>query len=123
MKRLFFALAAMIFMIVGAKAADTAPSYPGGDAAMKAFIEKNLNYPPEAKANGIEGVVNVGFIVKTDGTIGTIKIIRMVDPDLEQESIRIVKLMPAWNPATKDGVAVEAPAQVSIPFTLTPPAE
>ncbi|MDE6577995.1 MAG: energy transducer TonB [Muribaculaceae bacterium] len=110
-----------LFMMAGigffANAADK-PSFPGGDDALKAYIEKNLQYPAHAKDNGVEGIVNVQFVVFPDGTIGTIKIVRMVDPDLEQEAIRLVKTMPAWTPADKDGVPVESTAQVAIPFVL-----
>ena len=44
---------------------------------------KNLKYPEMARENGVEGVVTVIFTVKADGSIGNIKIKRMVDPDLE----------------------------------------
>lgn len=42
----------------------------------------------------------------------------MVDPDLEAEAIRLVKGMPKWTPADKDGVPVDAPAEVNVNFTL-----
>lgn len=93
-------------------------SYPGGDAAMQAYIEHNLVYPSMPKEMGIEGVVPVEFTVKTDGSIGTIRILRMIDPDLEQEAIRLVKNMPAWTPATEDGTPVESSAKVQISFSL-----
>lgn len=108
-------MAAGIAMSV--KAAEE-PAYPGGKEAMDKFIAATLKYPAPAKDNGVEGVVNVQFTVNADGTIGAIKILRMVDPDLEQEAIRIVKKMPAWIPADKDGVAVESTATVAIPFVL-----
>lgn len=94
------------------------PQYPGGDEALNKYITTNLKYPQVAKDNGIEGIVGVQFLVKEDGSIGSIKIIRMVDPDLEQEAVRLVKNMPAWIPADKDGSPVEAPAQVNVPFIL-----
>ncbi len=93
-------------------------SFPGGEKACKEFINKNVVYPASAQENGVEGVVVVSFTVKTDGTIGNIKIKRMVDPDLEAEAVRVVKKMPNWQPATEDGVAVESTAEVSFPFTL-----
>lgn len=109
---------ALLAFAATATAAKTDPAYPGGKEALDKFITDNLQYPETAKENGIEGVVNVGFTVKADGTIGSIKILRMVDPDLEQESIRIVKKMPRWNPGTVDGKAVDAPAEVSVSFIL-----
>lgn len=98
--------------------AETAPSFPGGKEAMDEFIAKTLVYPTPALENGVEGVVAVSFTVNEDGTIGSIKIVRMIDPDLEQEAIRIVKKMPEWIPAEEDGVAVASNAQIDINFEL-----
>lgn len=96
----------------------TPASFPGGEEAQQQYILLNLKYPSTAKDNGIEGVVAVMFTVKTDGSIGNIKIKRMVDPDLENEAIRLVKQMPAWIPASDNGKPVESTAEVDIPFTL-----
>lgn len=98
--------------------ADTAASFPGGEKAQAEFITKTLVYPPTAIDNGVEGVVTVVFTVKPDGTIGNIKIKRMLDPDLEGEAIRVVKAMPKWTPATKGEVAVESIAEIPFEFKL-----
>lgn len=111
------ALLAFAGITLGVMAADV-PTYPGGKEAMDKFIAATMQYPAPAKENGVEGIVNVRFTVNPDGTIGAIKIVRMIDPDLEQEAIRIIKKMPAWIPAEKDGQAVAADAQVAVPFTL-----
>ena len=105
-------------LFTGMAFAGPAPEYPGGKDAMNQYISSNLKYPDAAKANGIEGVVDVAFTVKADGSIGAIKIVRMVDPDLEQEAIRLVKGMPAWTPADQNGQPVDAQTQVQITFTL-----
>ena len=105
-------------LAVSAMAA-TPASYPGGSGAMQKFITDNMVYPTPALNNGIEGVVTVSVNVAPNGSIGTIKIVRMVDPDLEQEAIRLVKKMPAWKPATDDaGNAVASTVTADIPFTL-----
>ncbi len=117
MKKMIISLLAFAGISLGAMAADS-PTFPGGKEALDKFISTNLIYPETSKSMGVEGIVNVQFIVNTDGSIGSIKIVRMVDPDLEQEAIRIVKKMPAWIPADKDGVPVESTAQVSVPFVL-----
>ena len=117
MKKLILTLMAVVGIFLGAHAADT-PSFPGGKEALDKFIAANLVYPQTSKALGVEGVVTVQFTVNTDGSIGSIKIVRMVDPDLEQEAIRIVKKMPAWIPADKDGSPVESTAEVAVPFVL-----
>ncbi|MDE6716907.1 MAG: energy transducer TonB [Muribaculaceae bacterium] len=110
-------LAILLCSFIGAHAL-TAPVFPGGDSALKAYISDNMKYPVSAKDNGIEGVVGVMFVVRPDGSIGNIKIKRMVDPDLESEAIRLVKNMPKWTPADENGTPVESPAEVDIQFTL-----
>lgn len=94
------------------------PTYPGGKEAMDKFIAETMVYPVTAIENGVEGVVNVHFQVLQNGNLDDIKIVRMVDPDLEQEAIRIVKKMPAWIPADKDGQPVDGAAEIAIVFEL-----
>lgn len=93
-------------------AAAAQPSFPGGEEACNKYITENIKYPQSAKDNGIEGIVNVSFTVMTDGSIGSIKIVNMIDPDLEQEAIRLVKSMPKWTPAEK-------PTTVTLPIKFT----
>ncbi|MBO4966233.1 MAG: energy transducer TonB [Muribaculaceae bacterium] len=118
MKKFTLILASLLLATLSVSAAVVPPSYPGGEEAMQKFIKENLKYPEMSKEMGIEGVVNVQFTVKADGSIGSIKIVRMIDPDLEQEAIRLVKTMPSWTPATDNGSPVDATATVAIPFTL-----
>lgn len=105
-------------LVAGAAYAGTQPEYPGGKAALDNYLSSNMKYPARAAENGIEGIVDVAFIVKTDGSIGSIKIVRMVDPDLESEAIRLVKGMPAWIPAEQNGQPVDAQTQVEVNFVL-----
>lgn len=116
MKR--FLLASALAVVSSAMFADSAASFPGGEEAMKSYLSQNMKYPQMALDNGIEGVVDVAFIVKTDGSVGSIKIVRMVDPDLEQEAIRLVKNMPAWNPAEGPSGAMDSPVTIKIDFIL-----
>lgn len=117
MKKTLLTIACSLLASASLYAADK-PEFPGGQSALDKYLADNVKYPQMAKDNGVEGIVGVQFIVHTDGTLGTIKIIRMVDPDLEQEALRVVKNMPAWIPADKNGEPIEAPAQVNVPFVL-----
>ena len=117
MKKFLFTLTAVAGAILSAAAAGV-PTFPGGDAALKKYISDNTVYPENAKENGVEGIVSVGFIVNTDGSLSQIKVIKLIDPDLEKEAIRVVGIMPAWIPAEKDGTPIEAPSKVDIPFIL-----
>lgn len=116
MKKIMLAMAGLL--LSGVAYAASEPQYPGGKEALDNYLSSNLKYPQSAIDNGIEGVVDVAFIVKTDGSIGSIKIVRMVDPDLESEAIRLVKGMPAWIPADKNGQPIDAQTQVEVNFVL-----
>ena len=93
-------------------------SFKGGQEALAAYLASNVHYPVTAMENGIEGVVTLQFVVKPDGSIGSIKAVRMTDPDLEAEAIRVVKGMPAWVPAEEGGKAVESTVTLPVTFRL-----
>lgn len=98
---------------------DTVPaSFPGGEKALASYISKNLKYPQPSINNGIEGVVHVRFLVKTDGSINNPSVVRLVDPDLEAEALRLVTGMPAWTAATVAGSPVDSESTVQVIFTL-----
>ncbi len=116
MKRLTLLAAATAIAL--SASADSAPSFPGGEAKLNDFIAKTIVYPATARDNGIEGIVTVGCTVNPDGSLSQFKIINMIDPDLESEALRVVKAMPAWTPADKGGKAVAAPVEIPVKFTL-----
>ena len=92
--------------------AETFPSFPGGDAALISWIKANIKYPAKAKEKGVTGrvVVIVTFIIEIDGSLTDIKVNRNTAPEFkaefEAEAIRLVKVMPAWNPARNTGEVV-----------------
>lgn len=92
---------------------DLKPSFPGGESALQEFLESNLQYPEEAKRNNEHGRVDVGFYVDVDGTVTNPCIIRGCTPSLDAEALRIVSIMPEWNPGKQSGepkiVAVTLP--------------
>lgn len=116
MKKITLLMALIFSCLIGY--ADETPSFPGGEEALSKYIKEHTVYPESAKENGVEGVVIVEFIVVTDGSLKDIKVIKLIDPDLESEALRVVKGMPAWIPAEKNGTPVEAPSKVNIPFIL-----
>ena len=98
--------------------ADDKPTFPGGQEALNKYIYDNTNYPEIAKENGVEGIVVIGFLVTTEGSIKDAKVLKFVDPDLEKEALRVVVGMPAWIPAQENGTPIEAPSKVDVPFIL-----
>lgn len=83
-------------------------SYPGGHQAMNEFLIENIKYPVEAKKAKEEGKVYVSFVVNTDGSLSNFKVQKGVCESLDQEALRVVKLMPKWNPG-KDKTSITLP--------------
>lgn len=94
------------------------PMFPGGEKALKAYIEENLKYPAVSAENGIQGRVIVLFTVEADGSLTDVRIGGSVDFYLDREALRIVKAMPKWIPGTQDGKPVPVKFQVPINFRL-----
>ena len=97
---------------------DTPPSFPGGDVKLYEWLSKHVIYPTEAAVNNIQGRVIIEFCVRTDGSIGDIKVVRGVHPALDNEAIRVVKDLPHFNPAQLNGNPVEARYTLPITFKL-----
>ena len=74
------------------------PSFPGGDVALMKFIKDNMIYPPEALKNRIEGKVIIQFVVTKTGKVGKVKVVRSVNKELDQEAVRLIKMLPDFSP-------------------------
>ena len=77
------------------------PSFPGGQSALINFMNENKKYPEQARKDSIEGRVVVSFTVETDGSISNPKIERSIHPLLDAEALRLVRLMPKWEPGAQ----------------------
>lgn len=97
---------------------DQMPSFPGGQSAMKSWINSNLRYPASAEEKGIQGTVVCSFIVERDGSITNIQVEQGVDPSLNKEAVRVLKAMPRWTPGKNNGSIVRVKYTTSISFKL-----
>lgn len=95
---------------------DEKPSFPGGESAMKSYLNSNVKYPVEAQENCIQGRVIVQFIIEKDGSISDVKISRSVDPSFDREALRVVKAMPKWNPGKLNGIPARVKYEVPVVF-------
>ncbi len=98
----------------------TTAEYSGGNDSFKKFKSDNLKYPDIAKKLGIEGTVIVSFIIEKNGSVSYARIERGVSPSLDNEAIRVTKMMPAWKPATEKGKNVKFRYMTKYEFLLTP---
>jgi protein TonB len=94
------------------------PTYPDGDAALMAFISKNLKYPEEAIKKRIEGKVILGFAIDSIGVVKDVSVLRSLEPTCDKEAIRVVKLLPRWIPGKQDGKKVNVRYTLPVIFKL-----
>lgn len=83
---------------------ETAPNFPGGEQKMLKFITENLKYPKQAVKKKIQGRAICQFFVETDGSITDVTIVRSSgNKSLDKAAIRVVKMMPKWEPGSVQG--------------------
>ena len=94
------------------------PQFPGGMGEAMKFLAQNIKYPVAALQAKIEGRVIVQFLVKENGKVADIKVMRGVSPELDAEAMRVVGLMPDWIPGKQRGKAVAVKYTMPIMFRL-----
>lgn len=100
---------------------DKNPEFPGGQTVLMQYLGKNVSYPATARNAKAEGTVVVKFIVEADGSISNISAMNagpLLHGDLVKEALRVIKLMPKWLPAEKDGKPIASEMLVPIKFKL-----
>jgi protein TonB len=114
-------------------AVEELPIYPGCEAAVAAsredgfncfnrmimaLVGRNVVYPQKARQLNIQGKVYVSFIIEKDGYVSNVKVERSVDPELDAEAVRVIKMMPRMEPAKMNGKPVRIRYAIPINFRL-----
>lgn len=94
------------------------PEFPGGQPALMQWLSEYLRYPSVAEENGIHGRVICTFVVERDGSITDVQVAKSIDPSLDKEAVRLLKMMPKWNPGKQNGSPVRVKYTVPITFRL-----
>jgi protein TonB len=97
---------------------DEMPLFPGGDTALLKYIGDSTRYPKEAKIKAIQGKVITRFMVKADGTVSDVSVLKGVDPLLDHEAARVVATLPKFTPGKLKGKNVPVWYMVPITFRL-----
>lgn len=99
-------------------AVEQMPQFPGGEAELLKYIATHIKYPTMAAENNIQGRVVVKFVVKKDGNVGEVVVLRGKDPDLDKEAVRVVKTLPRFIPGKMNGQSVSVWYTLPINFKL-----
>lgn len=89
---------------------DTIYKYPLFKGNVHQFIQKELQYPKDARSKNIQGAVSVRYTINEQGNVINPFITRSIYPSLDSEALRIVRKMqfipaaektfnePSWTP-------------------------
>ena len=94
------------------------PAFPGGEAALFRYLQKNIKYPAMAKESGISGTVYVTFVINQRGEIKDVKVIRGIGGGCDKEAERVVRNMPKWNAGKQRGKPVKVQYNLPVRFLL-----
>ncbi|MBO4658189.1 MAG: energy transducer TonB [Prevotella sp.] len=92
------------------------PSFPGGMQALLKFLSENITYPLQEES--VTGRVVVRFVVETDGSITEPQVVRSLHPQLDAEALRVISLMPKWEPAMQGDMKVRCVYNIPIKFEV-----
>ena len=90
----------------------------GGDNEFRTWIAQNIHYPQSAVDAQIQGKVYLQFVIEKDGSLSNIKVIRSVDPEIDNEAIRVLVQSPKWSPGKQQGRPVRVNYIFPIAFKL-----
>ena len=85
---------------------------------MLEFISTNIKYPEKAVKKGISGVVYIKVSILKNGDLSKAVILRGIESSLNNEALRVVKLMKKWTPGEKNGKKVNMDITIPIKFNL-----
>lgn len=95
------------------------PAFKGGAREMYKFLAMNIKYPVNAAKRGVSGKVILSFIVCEDGSMCDYKVESGVGFGLDDEALRVVKLMNGlWQPGVLRGQKVRVKYKLPVNFQL-----
>lgn len=99
---------------------DKIAMFKGGIDSLGRFINTRLRYPQNAWDNHLQGRVIVEMIIEKDGRVTNLKITRGVTVDVNAEAMRVLRMMPNWNPAILNGKPVRTKFYLPVKFEIKP---
>jgi TonB family protein len=75
------------------------------------------DYTEEARQRGINGEVELEIVVRSDGTVGDVRLVRGLGAGLDQRAIDAVRQW-RFSPARRLGTPVDVLVQIAVEFRI-----
>jgi TonB family protein len=82
------------------------PEFVGGMGELNRYLSKNIKYPQAAQRANVSGKLMISFVVRQDGRITDVELIKGTGLSWDEEVVRVIKAMPRWKPGKNRGKAV-----------------
>jgi periplasmic protein TonB len=92
--------------------------FAGGQDALKRFFARNLVIPEKYKKQRMSVRVFVRFVVEKTGQITRAHLVKGSHDELNIEALRVVRMMPPWNPATHYNRTVQSYQTIPVAFLV-----
>lgn len=96
------------------------PEFPGGDAALIAYIQSNVEYDEMSIEQGVEGIIYISFVVTATGQVEQVKVARSIHNGqrLADEAVKVVRNLPRWKPGMQNNRPVAVRKTIPVRFQL-----
>jgi TonB family protein len=94
------------------------PEFEGGMPAFRRYITNEMKYPLSARQRGVEGRVDVQFVVEKDGSLSDVKAIKGIGAGCDSEAVRVVQSAPSFKPGMQNGKPVRVRMVMPVIFQL-----
>lgn len=85
---------------------------------LKRWVYVYLRYPESAVEEGVQGRVQVEFVIDEKGKVTDVHVTRGLDPRLDAEVVRVISASPDWKPGMLRGKKVKAALSLYVEFRL-----
>lgn len=90
------------------------PEFPGGEAALYAYLGKNIRYPELARSIDLQGIVFITFVIEKDGNVSNSAVLHGIGGGCDEEALRVINAMPNWKPG-KNSLGRPIRVQMNLP--------
>lgn len=94
------------------------PQFPGGHVEFMKWLTRNLKYPKAVETRRQQGMVLTEFIVNRDGSITDVRIARSLCKECDEEALRVLRMMPRWQPGVMNDKPCRTKVCIPIVFKL-----
>lgn len=97
------------------------PSFLGSydpSTFLQKWVYPYLKYPQAAVERGIQGTVQINFVIEKDGRLTNATVVKSVHPLLDDEALKVINASPKWKPAKVRGQKIRSTMTIPVDFKL-----